>query len=172
MNAPEPKRRRRWYQFSLRTLMLFMVVCAVASAWVGWKLEETRREQAVVAEIEKLEAIIWYRVSDGRLYQDSPRPEWIPRHFRRVRGVRYRGGVDIDAELVHLTELPKLNCLIFINTRITDAGLEHLKELTNLEFLDLRWSQVTAEGVQELQQALPNCDIAHGSLLRLPDISR
>ena len=32
--------------------MLFMVVCAIPSAWVGSKLEATRREQLVVAETE------------------------------------------------------------------------------------------------------------------------
>ena len=39
MTDPQPK-RRRWYQFSLRTLMLFMVVCAVVFGWLGKRHEQ------------------------------------------------------------------------------------------------------------------------------------
>jgi len=35
----------------------------------------------------------------------------------------------------------------------------HLKELTNLLELNLNDTQVTDDGVDELQQALPNCEI-------------
>ena len=44
---------------------------------------------------------------------------------------------------------------------ITDAGLEHLKGLTKLRSLRLSGTKVTHEGVNKLQQALPNCKIAH-----------
>ncbi len=49
-----PKPKLRWYQFSLRELMVLVLVCSVVSAWVGWKLEQTRRELMVVARIESL----------------------------------------------------------------------------------------------------------------------
>ena len=71
MTEPTPKRRRRWYQFSLRSLMLFMVVCAVGSAWVGSKLEATRREQVAVAEIEKFGGSVQYHEMKG--------PDWLDR---------------------------------------------------------------------------------------------
>jgi hypothetical protein len=105
MTEPQPKRRRRWFQFSLRTLMLFTAVCTIPSAWVGWKLDETRREQVVVVEIEKL--------GGGVLHHELKGPDWLAWRFRKVQ------------------------VLGLIDTQVTD------------------------EGVEELQQALPNCDIRH-----------
>jgi hypothetical protein len=32
-----PQRKRRWFQFSLRSLMIFTMVVAVACGWVGWQ---------------------------------------------------------------------------------------------------------------------------------------
>ncbi len=33
-----PKRRRRWLQFSLRSLLIFVLLCALANAWLSRKL--------------------------------------------------------------------------------------------------------------------------------------
>ena len=56
--TPNTKPRRRWYQFSMRTLLLVMLVVVV---WVGIRVEwaRTNRERVgavvtAVTEIEKL----------------------------------------------------------------------------------------------------------------------
>mgnify|MGYP002021178816 CR=1 FL=1 len=58
-----------------------------------------------------------------------------------------------------LKGLTKLEKLFLDSTKITDAGLVHLKGLTNLKGLDLYKTKVTDAGVQELQKALPTCEI-------------
>ncbi len=77
MNEPKPKRRRRWYQFSLRSLMLFMLVCAIVSVcamvfgWLGKSRQETERERLAIAKTEAL-------LAGGRwvvLYR-TPGPTW------------------------------------------------------------------------------------------------
>jgi hypothetical protein len=40
--ADPPKRKRRWFQFSLRTLMIFTMVVAAACGWVGWQAKIVR----------------------------------------------------------------------------------------------------------------------------------
>jgi hypothetical protein len=40
--AEPPKRKRRWFQFSLRTLMIFTLICAVACDWFGWQAKIVR----------------------------------------------------------------------------------------------------------------------------------
>jgi hypothetical protein len=45
MNEP-PKHKRRWFQFSLRSLMIFTVVCAVACDWFGWQAKIVRDRTA------------------------------------------------------------------------------------------------------------------------------
>jgi hypothetical protein len=40
--AASPKPRHRWFQFSLRTLMIFTLACAVGCAWFAAKLNRAR----------------------------------------------------------------------------------------------------------------------------------
>ena len=86
--------------------MLFMFVCAVGSAWVGSKLESTRREQVVVAEIESVAKIgTWAGWVE---YYEMVGPPWITRHFRRAEAV-YLGATDVtDAGLVYLKGLTRI----------------------------------------------------------------
>ena len=85
-------------------------------------------------------------------------------HLKGLTKLKYlqlTGTQITDAGLVHLKDLPNLTYVNLKFTKITDAGLVHLEGLTKLEELDLRFTQVTDEGVKKLQQALPNCGIAH-----------
>jgi hypothetical protein len=58
----------------------------------------------------------------------------------------------------------QLKSLTVLGLPITDAGLEHLKQLSDLRLLQLRRTQVTKRGIDELQGALPQCNI------KCPDI--
>jgi predicted small integral membrane protein len=40
--AEPPKRKRRWFQFSLRTLMIFTMIVAFACGCVGWQAKIAR----------------------------------------------------------------------------------------------------------------------------------
>jgi hypothetical protein len=40
--ADSPKLKRPWFQFSLRSLMIFTMVVAVACGWVGWQAKIVR----------------------------------------------------------------------------------------------------------------------------------
>jgi hypothetical protein len=64
-----------------------------------------------------------------------------------------------DGDLVHLRGLKQLKHLYVGGTPITDAGLIHLRGLCHLINLDLRGTNVTEQGVNQLQQALPNCEV-------------
>ena len=150
MNEPTPKRRRRWYQFSLRSLMLFMFVCAVGFGWVGKKLEATRREQVAVAEIEKLGGSVWYHEIVG--------PDWLVLLVRKVQGVFLTDAPVTDAELVHLKRLAGLETLYLDGTQVSDEDLVHLQRLANLELLDLDGTQVTDAGLLH-RKALPDLKV-------------
>ena len=51
MRSPLAKTLRRSFQFSLRTLLAFMVACSFAFAWVGANLREWQVEQQALAAI-------------------------------------------------------------------------------------------------------------------------
>ncbi|MDP7033186.1 MAG: leucine-rich repeat domain-containing protein [Planctomycetota bacterium] len=82
------------------------------------------------------------------------------KEFTRLKSLQFVNAEQVtDAGLVHLKGLTNLEELYLWNTKVTDAGLVHLKGLTKLKMLWLRGNKVTDAGVQELQKALPNCEI-------------
>jgi len=43
--------RRRWFQFSLRTLLVFMLVCGAGLGWLGNKVDAVARAKMFIASI-------------------------------------------------------------------------------------------------------------------------
>jgi hypothetical protein len=184
-----PKPRRRWLQFSVRTMMVLMLVISVPLGWLAYKVRQAREQRAVVRQIQELGG------TAGHCVQFEPREKWPPRvpswllnilgddFFRTINYVALSGSKVTDAELVRLRALPQLEslylrssqvtdaglvCLPVLtqleelsldSTQITDAGLEHLRGLTQLKSLSLVNTQVTDAGVAQLQKALPNVQI-------------
>jgi internalin A len=63
------------------------------------------------------------------------------------------------AGLAQLTGLTALEELDISKTRVGDDGLQHLKALAKLRKLDLSGTRVTEEDANNLQRALPQCEI-------------
>ena len=181
--TPNTKPRRRWYQFSLRTLLIVVTVSAVPLGWVGWKLEQGRRERAVIAWVEKMGGNVWFDdVYSFDVGEKSRWKEWVEAVFGpKVRIVTL--GETKVSDLSPLTELKSLKYLWIENMQLSDLspladfkGLEWLHlhntpvsdvsplaQLKNLELLLLQNTQVSDEQVQKLSQALPNCEIHHST---------
>ncbi|HEV2968530.1 MAG TPA: hypothetical protein VGY55_00995 [Pirellulales bacterium] len=165
-------------------------MCAIASGWLGRRLEQKRRETEIVAAIAKLGGVVEYD------YQRSPPgkpfgPDWLRRllgenffndvvfvDFQRVpikvgdadlasvqelttlKVLWLNGDKITDAGLDHVKGLIRLESLGLGGTMITDAGLLKLKGLTKLQDLSLGGTSVSFDGEVELQKALPNCVIS------------
>jgi hypothetical protein len=87
------------------------------------------------------------------------------RHLSGLRSLRtlvLRGTPISGGGMEHLTSLPGLTWLDLADTSIGDEDLRHLTKLAALISLDLRGTRVTADGVQQLQRALPRCQIDWG----------
>jgi hypothetical protein len=158
--AEPPKRKRRWFQFRLRTLLIGVVVVAVPCAWLGRMIEQKRRERAFVDQIRKWGGIVTY---DYQIARSEPSgPTWLrsllgENFFNDVK-VAYIGGIPItDADLARIEDFPHLQVLHLNDTKVTDAGIGSIKPLTALEFLDLDGTKVTDSGINSLRRALPKC---------------
>ena len=175
----KPNPRRRWLQFSLRTMFVVVTVFCVVLGTIGVQIKKARDRRQAVAAIRELGGAIAFQHQLDRT--EPPGPEW----FRQVAFVQLHGPRVNDASLaaikpftelksltlvatkitddglVHLKGLTNLQLLDLRSTKITDDGLNHMKGLTNLSWIDLRGTQVTTYGVKKLQQALPNCDITY-----------
>ena len=174
--AEPPKRLRRWFQFSLRTLMIFMAVVALACGWLATKIEKKRRErQAVELVLSKggqvgFDYQRWKMPAGHTGYKgnvEPPGPAWL----RSILGENFFSEAEMvfinyqkpstltDADLDSIKNLGQLESLWLPGVNVTDAGLVHLKGMAKLRYLDFRGSSVTDEGINDLKKALPDCDI-------------
>jgi hypothetical protein len=167
--TPDPKPKRRWHQFSLRTLVVFVVLATVGFGLVGIRLQQARNDKRIVAKLREIGHVtvqydsedVWGRVVllyvSHRNHTDAS--------LNHLKGLTNLQTLDLansqitDAGLEHLKVLENLQDLHLGNTQVGDAGLEHLKNMTNLKRLGLELTQVTDEGMSQLQQSLPNCTI-------------
>jgi hypothetical protein len=161
MDDRPPKSRRRWLRFSLRALLVFLLLLSVPLAWFAWRMQEARRQGEAVEAIVGMGGEVTYN------YQIDEHGEWIPGaepttpawlrkslghdFFYDVTWVSFDGTQATDAGLEHLKGLTCLEVLWLGDTKVTDAGLEHLKGLTNLEVLSLGYTQVTDAGLEHLK---------------------
>ena len=47
-------KRRRWFQFRLRTLLIAILVLSLPLSWFAWKMEKARRQKEFTERIERL----------------------------------------------------------------------------------------------------------------------
>lgn len=68
MPPSNSKPRRRWYQFSLRTLLVGMLVGSVAVGWVASRIQRARanRERAAAVEEATQQVIAWIEKVGGK----------------------------------------------------------------------------------------------------------
>lgn len=163
MTTEKPK--RRWYQFSLRTLLVFMLLFSIGMSWFAVKLQQARKQREIVQVITELGGGVSYDYgleafpspTSGR--RKLPQPLWLVRLLGRdffvdVDGVHFYDNVDpkdFDALFEQLKQLPELRRLVIRNSPVTDAELEHLKGLTSLKRLSLVDALVTDAGLEHLK---------------------
>ena len=183
-NKPK-KRRRRWWQYSLRTLFVLLTVFGV---WLAWVVHRASEQRKAVEWVENMGGVVRYDYEfddEGHLIDDgkSPGPKWLVElvgvdYFQEVIGVdlpytqvndltplvglkslRHLGLYNTPVRNVTpLAELMSLEFLVLNSTQVDDPT--PLAKLTGLQELYLANTPVSKEQVEKLQQALPNCDIS------------
>jgi internalin A len=151
--------RGRWYQFSLRSLLVFTLIFAVTVGWLGNKIAQKRRERQAVEVIVKAGGRVWFDQESNR---DSPTrpnepsgPRWLrwalgENFFSEVRQVDLR--FDDDATLAQLDALREVQVLnIADGGKITDTGVAHINALPHLRSLTLYATSVTNQWLDHLK---------------------
>lgn len=167
---PQRRSNRRWFQFSLRTLLL----AVTAIALLGWPLNRYREHARAVAAIRALDGIVnatavgpqWLREVVGedciaRVYavQLLPNHDTWMRKFMEQGGSFYSGERPCteerdpnDDDLRLLQALPEIASLNLSYTEIGDGGIRHLAGMTKLHSLDLTYTNVTDRGIEHLEE--------------------
>jgi hypothetical protein len=73
--AEPPKRTRRWFQFSLRTLMIVVTLLAVPMGYVGWQAKIVKSRSDLLEQIKKRNRIY---LSFAKAREDHSRPNKEP----------------------------------------------------------------------------------------------
>ena len=136
MKSTTNRPKRRWLQFSLRTLLILVTVSAVPLCWVAWKLQQRQRERATIAWVEKMGGRVNFKAVQETSWWQKWTAKWIGVNVRRI----YLPNTQVS-DLSPLAELKKLESLVLNNTQVSD--LSPLAELKNLKKLRLRNTQVS-----------------------------
>ncbi len=193
----KPKRRRRWLQFSLRSLLLFTVVVAFASAWLGRRIEQKRKERLAAAVIRSVGGWVHFDYefdASGamRRQAEPPGPKWLRSWLgddffaRADRASLHRFDDDASIPLEDLPDLRSLQIFegikggdLFHITSLhgleelfvydaKDAELPSLKPLSKLRQLSLISPQVTNAGIENIG-GLSNLEILELPCVKLTD---
>ncbi len=146
-------RRRRWYQFRLRTLLLLVTLAAVSAG--AWRIyvEPYRQQRRTMKEIERL----------GGRYVSAAANPWL----RGLLGSDLQnltmvdvGGCDDPASYLGLVaDLPAMETLAVGGPAFTDEHLAQLHRMATLRSLVLDGTNVTEEGLAALRAKIPDVDV-------------
>jgi tetratricopeptide (TPR) repeat protein len=172
---------RRQFQFSIRTLLMLMVLVAIVAGWFFPKRERARRQKEAVVAVESVSGLVYYRPESQPVLGETlvgvdflsdvvaveanvaTLPTLTDLTDRSEFGEYYNGrlwtvtdpsfctGIS-DAQLKYLAKLPTLEMLHLERTQITDAGLEYLRGLTNITDLSFADTRITDVGLVHLNR--------------------
>jgi Leucine-rich repeat (LRR) protein len=161
-----PTMKLRWYQYSLRTLLIIVTIIAIFMSWFSVKLKQAREQKAVVEEITKLEMGVQYDwqldrpvepPKPGQLFggPKRPWPDWLRNilgndFFDNVVVVFFRQNAVAEKNLIYLKKFPRLRYIDFLPEKITDVGLANLSG-TSIQSLNLTGSKITDAGLTHLE---------------------
>jgi hypothetical protein len=152
---PKPKRKRRWLQFSVRTLLVLMLLASVPLGWVRIELNRIAREDEAVAAILELGGSVSFEGDrSGPPNPAKAKPAWLrrllgDRYFRRVDYVRFPRGAD-DEAVAHLGGLRRIRALALRGTRAGGAAFDPIWQHRELTRLDLSSTAIGDEEATHL----------------------
>lgn len=99
----------------------------------------------------------------GKCFFDAPMAVylWKPNLSDVDPHFKYRDPEVAAAMLASFRRMPELRFLDLSSMPVSDPDLAGIAALKKLRHLDLRGTEVTDEGVENLQHALPNCQVVH-----------
>jgi hypothetical protein len=148
-----PAPSRRWFRFSLRTLLAAVAVLAIVFGWVAWRLDRAREQGRVLADLYSATGVSFVGFDMPKSSPESLKTQWVFGHFFRVDRLEIGPLPHTpDNALKHLPRLPQLEKLKIESDAITDDGLRHLLGIKRLRVLGIVSAQLTDDGLLILGQ--------------------
>ena len=180
------KPKRRWFQFSLRALLLLMTVFGI---WFGIRMDRARRQERAVAVLRERGDIFYesqFNHWSLKSLTKKTKP-WRPKWLRSIVGddffdrvyAAYLFRSPSDEDLKYLRDLPDIETLIISSLQVTGKGIEHLRALPRLKELYLNCDKMTdtdlahlppLHGLRYLNVYCSMSDQAFGSIAALESL--
>jgi hypothetical protein len=127
----------RLRRYSLRTLIILVLIAAFVSAWATARLRKIQSERRIAAMCVQLGASVSLTSGDRG---------WITGlHFTNASNLN-------DEHLRELAQLKELQILSLNQTKVTGDGLGVLAQFPALRELHVNESRLTVEGIRHLQE--------------------
>lgn len=169
MNSPKRRTRRRlrFTQFSMGTLVLLVSLAAV---FLGVRAREANAIRHAIRHVERLGGTVWFEdecdefgqplvsfPADDRYEKRRPTDAliFVNLLIRDVACVDLRMTTIDDHDIVALRAFQHLRRLHLDHTAITDRGLASMLQFRELKFIGLEGTEVTESGVVKLQSMMP-----------------
>jgi hypothetical protein len=144
-------RKRRWLRFSVRTMMIAVLVAAVA---LSWPIRRANIQRRAVAALKKAPGKVYIAYDfeyDGNWRVKHNASPWAPAWLRRLLGDEFFQEVDTvavqspasDETMEILGEFPRLRLLHLRDCSGIVDGLVQLRGMRNLETLELCGPSIT-----------------------------
>src|SRR5436190_2347454 len=182
-------KRRRWWQFTLRSLLVLTLLLSLPLAWVRNEMAHKRREEVLADAIHRAggtavqSAVNRLNIPDRLVVPwETADPfggdSWT-QAYRITRVELDRGNAaEFRSLLARLKQLPYLRELDLSYTQVRDADLREVGQLAKLTDLNLAGAHVGDEGIEhvlrlpELRKlALDYTNITDDGLKRLARLS-
>ena len=143
--------RRRWFQLSLRTLFLLMLLISVALGWLAMVIRRGRQQRHAVAAIQNLGGHVFYYEPSTAFQKSKWLNDWLGTDaLLSPKGVNAANTTVNDASAANLKGMTKLRNIWLPSTHIHDAGLVNLAGMTELKQLQLSNTAVSSAGLVHL----------------------
>lgn len=150
-DAASKRPKRRWHQYSLRTLFLLTLLAAIGGSWWASRRAAERRTVAAVEYLVGRGAYVDVMLDNKSVrftLDDNPPTSWIPESPLCCRGQlhvmfieNWRGTF---SDLRRLTDLDNLYILEFGTWPIAAGNLDFLDRLQSLELLHINCRDIDA----------------------------
>ena len=143
--------RRRWFSFSLRSLLVVMFLVAALFAWLGKYVIRSRTERPVVAQLRAAGGLVQY---DYQLSLSGLDPSHQPNGSSFIRNlfgedfygtvifVSFKGPIG-DDDIQNLGRLKNLEGVSISGPEVTDKCIDELLLLEKLRTLSLSDTHIT-----------------------------
>jgi hypothetical protein len=153
------KSELRWYQFTLKRLLISVSIFALFCSWLAVKMNQAEKQKKAICDIKLSGGSVWYDHNIG-IYGEHKKssidpPIFPPKWLHDCLGEDFFSNVDYveiqdDAASEYLKSLPNLRRLKLQGNAITDKSLEQIKDIVTIRELYIIRTKITDTGVVHL----------------------